>query len=102
VRRAGSGAYGEAVRRALPSAVQSGDRWHLWHGLAQAVLKEVAAHSSCRAPAGPPAKGEDAQTTARRRQVHDMSDKGTGLLECYRQLNLSLDNVMRYARAAEP
>jgi len=41
--RDGSGAYAEAVRRALPGAVQAGDRWHLWHGLAEAVLKEVAA-----------------------------------------------------------
>ena len=45
--RDGSGAYGEAVRRALPGAVQAGDRWHLWHSLAEAVLKEVAAHSVC-------------------------------------------------------
>ena len=45
--RDGSGAYGEAVRRALPDAVQAGDRWHLWHGLAEAALKEAAAHSSC-------------------------------------------------------
>jgi transposase len=102
--RDGSGAYGEAVRRALPGAVQSGDRWHLWHGLAGAALKEVAAHSSCWAPAGPPPKdGRHAQTTAERwRQVHDLLDKGTGLLECSRRLNLSLNTVKRYARAAEP
>ena len=63
--RDGSGAYGEAVRRALPGAVQAGDRWHLWHGLAEAVLKEVAAHSSCWAAAGPPLKeGKQAATTA--------------------------------------
>ena len=86
--RDGSGAYGEAVRRALPGAVQAGDRWHLWHGLAQAVLKEVAAHSSCWAAAGPPLKeGRLAQTTAERwRQVHDLTDQGTGLLECSRRL----------------
>jgi transposase len=102
--RDGSGAYGEAVRRALPGAVQSGDRWHLWHGLAGAVLKEVAAHSSCWAAAGPPPiDGKHAQTTAERwRQVHDLLDKGTGLLECTRRLNLSLNTVKRYARAAEP
>jgi transposase len=52
--RDGSGAYAEAIRRALPAAVQAGDRWHLWHGLGEAVLKEVAAHSSCWAGAGPP------------------------------------------------
>jgi transposase len=102
--RDGSGAYGEAVRRALPGAVQVGDRWHLWHGLAEAVLKEVAAHSSCWAAAGPPLKeGKQAQTTAERwRQVHDLLDKGTGLLECSRRLSLSLNTVKRYARAAEP
>lgn len=102
--RDGSGASGEAVRRALPGAVRSGDRWHLWHGLAEAVLKEVAAHSSCWAPAGPPPKdGRHAQTTAERwQQVHDLLAKGTGLLECSRRLNLSLNTVKRYARAAEP
>jgi transposase len=65
--RDGSGAYGEAVRRALPGAVQAGDRWHLWHGLGEAVLKEVAAHSSCWAAAGPPLnEGRQAATTAER------------------------------------
>jgi hypothetical protein len=102
--RDGSGAYGEAVRRALPGAVQVGDRWHLWHLLAEAVLKEVAAHSSCWAAAGPPLKeGKQAQTTAERwRQIHDLTGKGTGLLECSRRLGLSLNTVKRYARAAEP
>jgi transposase len=102
--RDGSGAYGEAVRRALPGAIQVGDRWHLWHGLAGAVLKEVAAHSSCWAAAGPPLKeGSQAQTTAERwRQARDLTDKGTGLLECSRRLGLSLNTVKRYARATEP
>ena len=102
--RDGSGAYGEAARRALPGAVQVGDRWHLWHLLAEAVMKEAAAHSSCWAAAGPPLKeGGQAQTTAERwRQVHDLTDKGTGLLECSRRLGLPLNTVKRYARAAEP
>jgi transposase len=102
--RDGSGAYGEAVRRALPDAVQAGDRWHLWHSLAEAVLKEVAAHSSCWAAAGPPLTGgKQAATTAERwRQVHGLLERGTGLLECSRRLGLSLNTVKRYARAAEP
>ena len=102
--RDGSGAYGEAVRRALPSAVQAGDRWHLWHGLAGAALQEVAAHASCWAAAGPPVKeGTRAETTAQRwREVHDLLGKGTGLLECARRLGLSPNTVKRYARAAEP
>jgi hypothetical protein len=102
--RDGSGAYGEAVRRALPGAVQVGDRWHLWHLLAKAVLEEAAAHSSCWAAAGPPVKeGRQAQTTAGRwRQVHDLTGKGTGLLECSCRLGLSPNTVRRYARASEP
>ena len=102
--RDGSGAYGEAVRRALPGAVQAGDRWHLWHSLCEAVLKEVAAHSACWAAAGPPLnEGRQAQTTAERwQQVHELTDRGTGLLECSRRLGLSLNTVKRYARAAEP
>jgi transposase len=78
--RDGSGAYAEAIRRALPGAVQAGDRWHLWHGLGEAVLREVAAHSSCWAAAGPPRPdGRQAQTTAERwRQVHDLTDRGPG------------------------
>jgi transposase len=97
--RDGSGAYGEAVRRALPGAVQAGDRWHLWHGLAEAVLQEVAAHASCWAAAGPPVKeGKRAETTAERwREVHDLLGKGAGLLECSRRLGLSLNTVKRYA-----
>jgi transposase len=102
--RDGSGACAEAIRRALPSAVQVSDRWHLWHGLAEAAQKEVTAHSSCWAAAGPPRKdGKQAQTTAERwRQVHDLLDRGTGLLECSRRLGLSLNTVKRYARAPEP
>jgi transposase len=102
--RDGSAAYGEAVRRALPGAVRAGDRWHLWHSLGEAVLKEVAAHSSCWAAAGPPlSDGKQAQTTAERwRQVHDLTDRGTGLLERSRRLGLSLNTGKRYARAAEP
>jgi hypothetical protein len=45
--RDGSTAYAQAVRDALPNAVQVADRWHLWHGLCDAVGKEVAAHSAC-------------------------------------------------------
>jgi len=102
--RDGSGAYAEAVRRALPTAVQVSDRWHLWHGLAEGVRKEVAAHSACWAKAGPPPQaGPRAQTTAERwQQVHALLSKGTGLLECARRLNLSLNTVKRYARATQP
>jgi hypothetical protein len=69
--RDGSGAYGEAVRQALPCAVHVGDRWHLWHGLGEAGRKEVAAHSACWAKTMPLQEGKRAGTTLQRwQQVH--------------------------------
>ena len=88
----------------LPGVVQVGDRWHLWHGLAEAALKEVAAHASCWAVAGPPVtEGKRAETTMQRwREIHDLLGKGTGVLECSRRLGLSMNTIKRYARATEP
>jgi transposase len=101
--RDGSGAYGEAVRQALPSAVQVGDRWHLWHGLGEAVRKEVAAHSACWAKGMPLQEGRRAATTLERwQQVHELRARNVGLLECARRLGLSLNTVKRYDRASEP
>jgi transposase len=101
--RDGSGAYGEAVRQALPGAVQVSDRWHLWHGLGEAVRKEVAAHCACWAKGTPLQEGQRAATTAERwQQVHDLRARNVGLLECARRLNLSLNTVKRYDRASAP
>ena len=101
--RDGSGAYGEAVRRAVPGAVQVSDRWHLWHLLAEAVRKEVAAHCACWAKAVPLQSGKRAETTLERwQQVHELRARNVGLLECARRLNLSLNTVKRYDRASEP
>ncbi|MEU6537854.1 ISL3 family transposase [Streptomyces sp. NPDC047000] len=102
--RDGPATYAEAVRRALPDAVQISDRRHLWHNLAEAVRKEVAAHSTCRAKAGPPpAEGRQAATTReRRQQVHALRERGVGLPECARRLNLALNTVKRHDRVAEP
>jgi len=73
VTRDGSGAYGEAVRSALPDAVQCGDRWHLWHLLAEAAAKETAAHSACWAEGAPLQEGKRAETNLERwQQVHDL------------------------------
>jgi transposase len=103
VTRDGSGAYGEAVRSALPDAVQVSDRWHLWHGLAEAAAKEVAAHSACWAEGAPLQEGRRAETTRERwQQVHDLRSQGVGLPGCSRRLGLSLNTVKRYDRAEEP
>ena len=101
--RDGSGAYGEAVRRALPGAVQVSDRWHLWHLLAEAVRKEVAAHCACWAKGMPLQKGKRAATTLERwQQVRELRSQNLGLLECSRRLGLSMNTVKRYDRASEP
>ena len=101
--RDGSGAYGEAVRRALPCAVQVSDRWHLWHLLAEAVRKEVAAHCACWAKGMPLRDGQRAATTAERwQQVHQLRSQNVGLLECGRRLGLSMNTVKRHDRASEP
>ncbi len=83
--RDGSGCYGEAIRRALPDAVQVSDRWHLWSNLCGRVLAEVRSHAVCWASAVNPARpgGVREQTTRERwHKVHDLLGQGVGLLEC--------------------
>jgi transposase len=47
--------------------------------------------------------GPRAQTTLERwHQVHGLLEKGVGLLECARRLQLALNTVQRYARAERP
>lgn len=52
--RDGSGGFAQAITDADPTIVQVMDRWHLWHGLTEAALKEVTAHGSCWVRFGPP------------------------------------------------
>ncbi len=81
--RDGAAAYAQAVRDALPTAIQVADRWHLWHGLAEAATQEVAAHSTCWVGATGLQDGSRARTTAERwAQVHELLDQGVGLLDC--------------------
>ena len=103
--RDGSGSYGEAIRQALPEAVQVSDRWHLWSNLCGKVLAEVRSHAACWATAVNPARpgGVREQTTRERWQrVHDLLGQGVGLLECARRLDVALNTVKRYARMKEP
>ncbi|MEV5950995.1 ISL3 family transposase [Streptomyces sp. NPDC051993] len=103
--RDGSATYAEAIRRALPDAVQVGDRWHVWRNLCEAALSEVKAHSTCWAAVldAPIYDGPRARTTLERwHQVHGLLDQGVGLLECARRLQLALNTVKRYARADRP
>ncbi|MFD8708498.1 ISL3 family transposase [Kitasatospora sp. NPDC059648] len=103
--RDGSGCYGEAIRQALPEAVQVSDRWHLWSNLCDRVLAEVRSHTACWAAAVNPVRpgGVREQTTRERwKRVHDLLDQGVGLLECARRLDVALNTVKRYSRMKEP
>lgn len=97
--RDGSGSYGEAIRQALPEAVQVSDRWHLWSNPCGKVLAEVRAHAACWATTVNPARpgGIREQTTRERWQrVHSLLGQGVGLLECARRLDVALNTVKRY------
>ncbi|GAA2957217.1 ISL3 family transposase [Streptomyces flavovirens] len=103
--RDGSASYCEAIRQALPEAVQVSDRWHLWSNLCGKVLAEVRSHAACWATAVNPARpgGIREQTTRERwQQVHKLLDQGVGLLESARRLDVALNTVKRYARMKEP
>ena len=105
VRRDGSASYGETIRQTLPEAVQVSDRWHLWSNLCGKVLAEVRSHAACWATAVNPARpaGVREQTTRERwQQIHHLLDKGVGLLECARRLDVALNTVKRYSRMKEP
>ncbi len=101
--RDGSGACGEAVRRALPGAVQVSDRWHRWHGLAGAVQREVAAPSACRARAGPPQAGQRAEMTLERwQQVRDQLRERRAKEPGMRARQLPARSASSATRAAGP
>jgi transposase len=63
--RDGSATYAEAIRRALPHAVQVSDRWHLWRNLCDKVQLEVRAHTGCWATINPPRPGGVREQTTR-------------------------------------
>lgn len=102
--RDGSATYAEAVRRALPDAVQFSDRWRLWRNLCDKVQLEIRAHAGCWATINPSRPGGMREQTTRERwnKIHDLLGQGVGLLECARRLSLALNTVKRYARMPEP
>nr|WP_274919664.1 ISL3 family transposase [Streptomyces sp. WZ-12] len=102
--RDGSVTYAEAIRRALPDAVQVSDRWHLFRNVCDKVLAEVRAHAPCWATVNPPRPGGVREQTTRERwhKIHGLLSQGVGLLDCSRRLGLALNTVKRYARIPEP
>ncbi len=92
--RDGSATYAEAIRRALPDAVQVSDRWHLWRNLCDKVQLEVRAHTGCWATINPPRPGGVREQTTRERwnKIHDLLGQGIGLLD-RRRLGLTPSNA---------
>ena len=102
--RDGSTTYAEAIRTALPHALQVSDRWHLWKNLCDKVLSETRGHAPCWATCNPSLAGgvREQITLERWHKVHNLVDQGVGLLECSRRLELALNTVKRYARRPQP
>ncbi|MFE6595478.1 transposase [Streptomyces sp. NPDC057781] len=71
--RDGSGAFARATTDADPTIVQVGDRWHLWHGLAETALKEIGAHASCWSRFGPPLREGKRAAAIRERGSRSMT-----------------------------
>ena len=120
-----SGSFAEGARLGAPGAIHVADRWHLFHNLAEAAERVVAAHSAClREPALPqPESGADrapAESDAppkaavlgpgrlrdrvhqRHSAVHELLDQGRGIKQIARDLDLAIGTVRRYARTEAP
>ena len=120
-----AGAYAEAVRAALPHAIQVADRRHLWHNLIEAVEKTVIAERAALRPAEPnelePAANEvaavldsrqpepsvrplEGRLATRTRQrwaaVQDLLAAGRSISAIARELRLQRKTVRRFAWAA--
>ena len=102
--RDGSTAHAEAIRTALPDAVQVSDRWHVWRNLCDKALAEARGHAPCWATCNPALPGgvREQTTLERWHKIHNLLDQGVGLLECSRRLDLALNTVQRYARRPQP
>jgi transposase len=119
-----AGAYAEAVRTAVPDAIQVADRWHLWHNLIEAVEKTVIAERAAlrppepnelepvanegaavldSRPAEPPVRPVEGRLATRTRQrwaaVQDLLAAGRSISAIGRELRLQRKTVRRFARA---
>ena len=121
-----AGAYAEASRAGAPDAIEVADRWHLWHNLAEAVEKTVAAHHHCLRKAEPEIEPTIEPTTSellrlaaeqihatrqensilaparklRFEEVATLKDEGLGIDAIARQLGLARETVLRFYYAS--
>ncbi|WP_233365478.1 transposase [Rhodococcus globerulus] len=117
----------EAARVGAPEAIEVADRWHLWHNLAEAVEKTVAAHHHClkKEPELEPepsiertaseqlrmaaeqihaTRQESSILVARTKQrfeaVTTLKNEGMGIRMIVRQLGLARETVRRFYYAS--
>ncbi|OYD60794.1 ISL3 family transposase [Rhodococcus sp. OK302] len=121
-----AGAYAEAARAGASEAIEVADRWHLWHNLAEAVEKTVAAHHHCLRKAESEIEPSIERTTSEllRRaadQVHatrqessaltartkrrfeavtNLKNEGMGIRAIARHFGLARETVRRFYRAS--
>jgi transposase len=120
-----SGSFAEGARLGAPRAIHVADRWHLYHNLAEAAKRVVAAHHAClrepdpsqtapveeparagtteaeQAPPGP-RRFRDRRVHGRHAAVHELLEQDRGIKQIARDLDLAIGTVRRYARAAAP
>jgi transposase len=119
-----SGSFAEGARLGAPSAIHVADRWHLYHNLAEAAERVVAAHHACLRDPGPsqavpvegPAQADITEAEQaprgphrfrdrvheRHAAVHELLEQDRGIKQIARDLDLAIGTVRRYARAAAP
>ena len=122
-----AGAYAEAARAGAPAAIEVADRWPLWHNLAEAVEKTVAAHHHClkKEPELEPEPSIERTASEQLRMVADqvhvtrqessilavrtkrrfeavatLKNEGLGIRSIARQLGLARETVRRFYYAS--
>ena len=113
--------FAEGATRGAPQVLQVAARWHLWHNLGEAAEKCVYRHRGCLRPT--PEQPEELQqhepepaasspwptghrfaerTRAKHATIHALLAAGHSKRSVARQLDMTLNTILRFSRAATP